>query len=59
MKKKKTFLEGWSWFKFNNLGVARGMALKFLKSVAKGSKLNVRKLCDFYKRKTVRGKGIF
>ena len=29
MTKKNSFLEGWSWFKFNNVGLALGMALKF------------------------------
>ena len=32
------------WFKFNNLGLAGGMALKFYTSIAKGLKLKVRKL---------------
>ena len=40
---KNDFFEGWSWFKFNNLGLALGMALRFYTSVAKGSKLKVRK----------------
>ena len=40
LKKKKHLLKGWSWFKFNNLGVTLGMALKFYTSVAKGLKLN-------------------
>ena len=40
----KFFFEGWSWFKFNNLGLALGMTLKFYTSVAKGLKLKVRKL---------------
>ena len=31
------------WFKFNNLELALGMALKFCESVAKGLKLNIRK----------------
>ena len=30
------------WFKFNNLGLARGMALKSYTSVAKGLKLKVK-----------------
>ena len=29
------FIEEWSWFKFNNLALALGMALKFYTSVAK------------------------
>ena len=35
--------EGWSWFKFNDLGLALGTNLKFYTSVAKGLKLKVRK----------------
>ena len=31
--------KGWSWFKFNNLGLALGANLKFYTSVTKGSKL--------------------
>ena len=30
------FFEGWSWFKYNNLGLALGTNLKFCSSVAKG-----------------------
>ena len=37
--RKTTFFKGWSWFKFNNLGLALGMALKFYTSLAKGLKL--------------------
>ena len=33
----------WSWFKFNNLGLALGKNLKFYTSVAKGFKLKGRK----------------
>ena len=39
---KNHFLEGWSCFKFNNLGLARGMALKLYTSLVKGLKLKVR-----------------
>ena len=46
MTKKIAFFEGWSWFKFNNLGLARGTHLKFWSSVAKGLKLNVRKFLE-------------
>ena len=42
MTRKTTFFEGWSWFKFNNLGLALGTNLKFYISVAKGLKLKVR-----------------
>ena len=43
MTRETIFCEGWSWFKLNNLGLALGIALKFYISVAKESKLNVRK----------------
>ena len=33
-----------AWFKFNNLGLAIGMALKFYTNVAKGLRLTVRKV---------------
>ena len=39
---KKQFLEGCFWFKFNNLGLALGMTLKFNTSEAERSKLKVR-----------------
>ena len=37
-----TFFEGCSWFKYNNFGLALGMALTFYTNVAKGLKLKVR-----------------
>ena len=40
---KTAFFEGWSWFKFNHLGLALGTSLKFYSSVKKGSKLKIRK----------------
>ena len=43
MIRKTAFFEGWFCFKFNNLGLALGKNLKFYTSVAKGSKLKVRK----------------
>ena len=43
MTRKTAFFEGWSWFKSNNLGLALGTSLKFYTSVAKRSKLKVRK----------------
>ena len=46
MTKKIAFFEGWSWFKFNNLGLARGTHLKFSTSVEKELKLNVRKFLE-------------
>ena len=33
LTRKNTFFEEWSWFKFNNLGLALGMALKDYTSV--------------------------
>ena len=41
--RKTGLFERWSWFKFNNLGLALGMNLKFYSSVKKGLKLIVRK----------------
>ena len=35
--------EGWSWFNFNNLGLALVTNLKFYTSVTKALKLKVRK----------------
>ena len=43
MTRKITFFEGWSWFKFNNLGLALDTNLKFCTSVVKGLKLKVKK----------------
>ena len=40
---KNNFFDGCSWFKFNNLGLPLGMALKFYASVTKVLKLKVRK----------------
>ena len=45
MTRKTTFFEGWSWFKLNTLGLARGMTLKFYASMEKGLKLKVRNFC--------------
>ena len=43
MTRKIAFFEGWSYFKFNNLGLALGTNLKFCASLSKGLKLKVRK----------------
>ena len=43
MTRKTAFFEGWSWFKFNDLGLALGTNLKFYTSLSKESKLKVRK----------------
>ena len=62
--KKNTFFEGWSWFNFNNLGLALVMILKLYTSVAKGLKIKVRKLwglshtfAEVTREKTGRGPG--
>ena len=54
MTTKTTFFEGWFWFKFNNLGLAQGMALKFYTRVAKGLKLKVKKFVDVPGEKMIR-----
>ena len=46
LTRKTTFFDGWFWFKFNNLGPAQGMPLKFYTSVEKGLKLNIRKFWE-------------
>ena len=43
MTRKSNFFDGCSWFKFDNLGLALDVALKFNTSVAKGLKLKARK----------------
>ena len=43
LTRKTAFFEGWSWFKFNNLGLTLVTNLKFYISVAKGWKLNAKK----------------
>ena len=43
LTRQNAFFEGWSWFKFNNLGLALGTNLKFYTSLLKGLKLKVRK----------------
>ena len=43
LTRESAFFEGWSWFKFNNLGLALGMNLTFYTSVAKGLRLKVRR----------------
>ena len=43
MARKTAIFEGWSWFKFNNLGLWLGTNLKYYTSVAKGLDLKVRK----------------
>ena len=43
LTRKTAFFEGWSWFKFKNLGFALGTNLKFYTSVEKESKLKFRK----------------
>ena len=45
LTRKTAFLEGWSWFRFNNLGLGLGTNLIFYTSVVKVLKPNVRKFC--------------
>ena len=66
MNRKTAFFEGWTWFKFNNLGLALGMNLKLYTSVAKELKLNARKLwwlnptfVEVTNEKLVEGAGAF
>ena len=46
MTRKTAIYEGWSWFKFDNLGLALGTNLKFYTNVAKGLKRKVRKFWE-------------
>ena len=46
LTRKTVFFEGWSWFKFNNLGLALSISLKFYSNVAKELKLKVRKFWE-------------
>ena len=39
LKRKTLFFEGYSWFQFNNLGLAISKALKFYTSLEKGLKV--------------------
>ena len=43
LARKTAFFEEWSWFKFNNFGLALDTNLKFYNSMAKGLKLKIRK----------------
>ena len=43
LTKKNTFYRRWSWFEFNNLGLALSMTLNIYISVAKWLKLKVRR----------------
>ena len=36
LDQKKTLFEGWSWFRFNNLGLVLDITMKFNISVVKG-----------------------
>ena len=60
--KKNNFFEGCFWFRFNNLGLALGMVLKFNTSMAEKLELKVINfweqnsyICRSYKGKTSRG----
>ena len=48
--RRTTFFEVWSWLKFNNLGLALGMALKFYTNVVKGLKVKVKKFLGYFLR---------
>ena len=43
LTRKTSFFEWWSWFKYNNLGLALGKTLKVYSSVVKWLKLKVKK----------------
>ena len=45
-KIRSDFLKGGFWYKFNNLGLALGMALKFNTNVAERLKLKVKKFWE-------------
>ena len=60
--RKTTFLDGWSWFKFHNFGLALGMTLKLYTSTAKGLKTKFQKVlgtncyvCRSYRKKLIGG----
>ena len=66
LTRKTSFLEEWSWFKFNNLGLAIVTILKFYTIVSKGLKLKDRKFLGLLlvfaketRKKMVRGGGGF
>ena len=46
MPRKTAFFEGWSWLKFNNLGLPLGTYMKVYTNVVKGLKLKVRKFWE-------------
>ena len=46
LTRKTAFFEGWSRFKFNNLGLSLGTNFKFYTSLGKGLKLKVRKVWE-------------
>ena len=59
---KTHFFEGWSWFKFNSLGLALSMGLIFYTRVVEGLKLRSKKvlvansyICRSHRGKTGRG----
>ena len=46
LTRKNNLSEGWPWFKFNNVGLTPGMALKFYTNMVKELKLKVRKFWE-------------
>ena len=45
LTRKTAFFDGWSSFRFDNLGLALGTNLKFCSNMGKALKLKVRKFC--------------
>ena len=46
LTRKNAFFESWSWFKFNNLGLAQVTNLKFNSNVTNGLRLKFRKFLE-------------
>ena len=62
LTRKPNFFEGYSWFRFYNLGLALGIVLKYLQQCGKRVKTKLQKVfeassyvCRNYRRKTGRG----
>ena len=48
LTRKTDLFDGWSWFKFNNLGLVLGTNLKFYTSLSKGLKLKGKKVWGLF-----------
>ena len=66
LTRKTAFFERWSWFKFNSLGLALAVNLKFCTSVKEGLKAKFKKFwgliftfVEFRGKQLVRGGGEF